>query len=133
MRSIIKATSLIATSTLWIASVAVAIPAEPILAAPQRVLTNGVHALCLSPGLGIELELTTLTYKSIEEKWNQIKTTEREALKGARLIPTGFAGGPQTNWNVTAEISPANLMTEVIINGRNNKVSGDNDAIRRNG
>ena len=79
----------------------------------------------MSSGLGVELELPTLTYESIDKDWNQIRTAEREALKGARLIPAGFAGGPQTTWKVTAEISPANLMTEIIVDGRNNKVLDD--------
>ena len=129
MRSMIEAISLIAATTLWIIPAAVAVPIQPILAAPQRVLTNGINALFAAPGLGVELELTTLTYTSTKREWKDIDTAGREALKGATLIPTGFAGGTQTKWKVTAEISPANLITEIIVDGQKNKVGGD-DASR---
>ena len=125
MHYMIKATSLIATTTLWIAPAAVAIPVQPILAAPQLVLTDGLNAFYKNPGLGVEFELTTLTYASTKREWKDIDTAAKEELKGAELIPTGFAGGPQTNWKITAEISPANLMTEIIVDGRNNKVLDD--------
>ncbi|KAK4690181.1 hypothetical protein P7C71_g6540, partial [Lecanoromycetidae sp. Uapishka_2] len=129
MGSMIRVTSLTATttfliSTIWMA-LAVAIPVQSILAAPQLVLSNGLNAPFEAPGLGIELELVTLTYASTTRPWDQIDTAGKEALKGARLIPTGFAGGTQTNWKLTSEISPANLMTEIIVDGQKNKVGGD--------
>ena len=124
MRPMIKTTSLIATTALWIAPTAVAIPVLPILAPPQRTLSNGLNALYVAPGLGVELELFTLVYISTVKKWEEIDTAGREALKGATLIPTDFPGGPQTNWKLTAEISPANLITEIIVDGQTNKVGG---------
>ena len=132
MRSMIKATSLIATSTLWMASAAVATPVETILAASQRVLTNGVYALFDPPGLGAELEIPTLTYRSTKKDWDSITAEQKEHLKGATLTPYGFES-PQTNWAVTAEIAPGGLITEIIVNGRLNKISHDNDALRHIG
>ena len=131
MHYMIKATSLIATTTLWIVPAAVAIPVKPNVAAPQLVLTDGLNMLFKNPGLGVEFELTTLTYASTKREWKDISTAEKEELKGAELIPTDFAGGPQTNWKITAEISPANLMTEIIVNGRNNKVLDDGGVASR--
>ncbi|EHK20040.1 uncharacterized protein TRIVIDRAFT_68618 [Trichoderma virens Gv29-8] len=123
MRSIIKPTYLIATTILCTAPAAIAIPFQ------QQVLTNGINAAYVTPGLGVEFEVISVSYDSTKKVWDAFDTLEREALKGKKVTPQGFSGGPQTNWKLTAEISPQNLITEIIVDGEQNKVGAGTSAL----
>ena len=52
------------------------------------------------PGLGIELEVTSIRIVSNGNDWTE---EDREKLKGSKVIPIEFAGDPKTNWTLTAE------------------------------
>jgi len=94
---------------------------DPVLAAPQQSISNGLARRADDhPGLGVELEMGNILLK------NDAKLSEEdlEKLKGAEIIPIGFAGDPKTNWKLTAEISLSSnfLFPEAIVDGVKNKV-----------
>jgi hypothetical protein len=53
-----------------------------------------------SPGLGVELEAGRIVIKGKAD----LTPAQREQIKGAQMIPIGFAGGPMTDWELTAEL-----------------------------
>ncbi|KAF2968912.1 hypothetical protein GQX73_g4700 [Xylaria multiplex] len=125
MRSLLKAICLIITTIPCVAPATAAVSVHPVFAASEQVVIN--EPPYDPPGLGIELEVTTLTYRSPGKNWQDLTATERESLKGKPLIPENFPPVPPTKkWKLTGEISPANLMTEMIVDGRQHRV-GDDD------
>ena len=97
-------------------------PLQLSIAALQRVPTNGIHALYDAPGLGVELEVVSVSYKSDKKQYDTDDTAFMEALKGKLLTPVDFNRRHQPIWDLTAEISPAYLMTEIIVDGVKNKI-----------
>lgn len=107
----------------FLASLAFTIPLHPASAAPQRPASNGLapRASGDDPGLGVELEMGRI---QLESSAGALTPEDRENLKGAEIIPIGFAGDEKTNWMLTAEISGGlnTVIPEAIVDGTKNKV-----------
>jgi len=73
------------------------------------------------PGLGVELELRTVTIKNTEKA--QLSAEELEEIKGKEVKPIDedLKDLKQTNWKITAEYSKAkDIFLEIIIDGEKN-------------
>lgn len=88
-------------------------------AAPQQLFSNGLsRRMGNAPGIGVELEMGKIVIKGKEK----LTAEQREKIKGAEMIPIGFAGDAKTNWKLTAELGFPELMPEAIVDGLKNKV-----------
>jgi hypothetical protein len=107
-----------ATATLWVLF-AFTIFLDLASALPQQLFSNGLsRRTSNAPGIGVELEMG----KIVIEGKQKLTAEKREKIKGAEMIPTGFAGGPKTNWELTAEVGPLQVMPEAVVDGLKNKV-----------
>jgi len=82
-----------ATATLWVL-LALTTFIDLASSAPQQLYGNGISRRASSaPGIGVEVEME----KIVIEGKKKLTEEEREKIKGAEIIPIGFAGGPKTN------------------------------------
>ncbi|KAI9712003.1 MAG: hypothetical protein M1820_001711 [Bogoriella megaspora] len=88
-------------------------------AAPQQLSGNGLFRRTdEAAGLGVEVEMGMIVIKGKED----LTVEQREKIKGAEMIPIGYATGAKTNWDLTAEIGPLQVFPEAIVDGLKNKV-----------
>lgn len=107
-----------ATATLWVLF-AFAIFLDSISAAPQQLFGNGISRRTgNAPGLGVELEMARILIQGKDT----LTPEQREDVKGSEMTPICFAGGPKTNWELTAEVNPTWIYPEAIVDGLTNMV-----------
>jgi hypothetical protein len=109
-----------ATAILWVLFAFTTL-LDPASAAPQQLFGNELSRRTgNTPGIGVELEMG----KIVIEGKGKLTAEEQEKIKGAEMIPIGFAGGVKTNWELTAEIGTFQVFPEAIVDGLKNKVGG---------
>ncbi|KAI9660364.1 MAG: hypothetical protein M1821_009714 [Bathelium mastoideum] len=92
---------------------------DPAWCAPQQLFDNGLSRRTDdSPGLGVEVEMGKIVIAGKEK----LTAEQKKRIKGAQMIPIGFAGAAKTDWELTADIGPLQVMPEAIVDGRKNKL-----------